>query len=102
MKKTIINGQECYVDDLVHLWFELTYSSYLVLHRSIMCAMPLEWQEKMVALLEEMDGIIDSSQLISKFTVQARDEKGRFIQDPYANYRHPPEIPFIEQREVQS
>jgi hypothetical protein len=66
-----------------------------------MCAMPLEWQGKMVALLEEMDETIDSSKLISNFTVQARGEKGRFIQDPYANYRHPPTIPFREAREVQ-
>lgn len=101
MKKTIIDGKECHVDDPIHIWFGLTYSSYLVLHRSVLCAMPLEWQEKMVALLEEMDETIDSSKLISNFTVQVRGEKGRFIQDPYANYRHPPAIPFREESEVQ-
>lgn len=38
----------------IHGWFELTYSSYQVLPRVLMQSMPLEWQERMVACLEEM------------------------------------------------
>lgn len=38
----------------VHGWFELTYSSYQVLPRVLMQSMPLDWQRRMVACLEEM------------------------------------------------
>jgi hypothetical protein len=38
----------------VHGWFGLTYSSYQVLPRVLMQSMPLEWQHRMVACLEEM------------------------------------------------
>ena len=38
----------------VHLWFELSYSSYQVLPRVLMQSMPLEWQERMVACLTEI------------------------------------------------
>jgi hypothetical protein len=38
----------------VHGWFELTYSNYLVLPRVLMQSMPVEWQERMVACLEEV------------------------------------------------
>ena len=38
----------------VHEWFELTYSSYQVLPRVLMQSMPIEWQQRMVACLEEM------------------------------------------------
>jgi hypothetical protein len=39
----------------VHSWFELSYSSYLVLPRVLMQSMPLQWQRRMVACLEELD-----------------------------------------------
>lgn len=38
----------------IHGWFELTYSSYQVLPRVLMQSMPLDWQHRMVACLEEM------------------------------------------------
>lgn len=41
-------------DEAVHEWFELTYSNYLTLPRSLMQSMPGLWQSKMVALLDEM------------------------------------------------
>jgi len=42
-------------NDAVHTWFELTYSNYLVLPRTLMQSMPAEWQRRMVACLEELD-----------------------------------------------
>jgi hypothetical protein len=41
-------------DDPVHAWFGLSYSNYLVLHRTLMQSMPVEWQRRMVACLEEL------------------------------------------------
>lgn len=53
-------------------WFGLSYSSYLVLPRTLLCGMPEDWQERMVALLEEMQDTYDSSQIEDKYTVKLR------------------------------
>lgn len=72
----------------IHNWFELTYSNYLVLHRSILQSMPDGWQEKFVALLEEMrEAARDVPNLPSKFVVQVRGDDGRFVSDPYSDYQ---------------
>lgn len=42
-------------DGPIHLWFELSYSNYAVLHRTLMQSMPVEWQQRMVRCLEELD-----------------------------------------------
>lgn len=76
----------------IHLWFGLTYSSYLVVQRSALQAMPVLWQRKFVALLEEMREHIDTSKLPSSFTVNAR-EGNKFIKDPFRDYRRGPSVP---------
>lgn len=43
------------LDGPIHSWFGLTYSNYLVLHRTMMQSMPVEWQERAVALFTELD-----------------------------------------------
>jgi hypothetical protein len=43
------------LDGPIHLWFGLTYSNYLVLHRSMMQSMPVGWQGRAVALFDELD-----------------------------------------------
>ena len=40
--------------EAVHGWFGLTYANYLVLPRTLLQSMPDEWQNRMVACLEEM------------------------------------------------
>lgn len=76
-------------NEVVNEWFGLTYSHYLVLPRSLMQAMPGEWQERMVACLLEMCSACISLELNDNYTVLLRGEKGRIVQDPYSNYRHP-------------
>jgi len=39
----------------VHTWFSLSYCNFLVWHRAHMQSMPVEWQERFVALAEELD-----------------------------------------------
>lgn len=39
----------------IHGWFELSYANYLVVPRARLQSMPVEWQERMVACLEELD-----------------------------------------------
>lgn len=41
-------------DGPVHDWFGLSYSNYLVLPRTLMQSMPTEWQQHMVACLNEL------------------------------------------------
>jgi hypothetical protein len=45
--------------ETMHGWFELTYAQYLTLPRSIMQAMPGDWQERMVTCLQELDAAFD-------------------------------------------
>ena len=70
----------------IHHWFGLTYSSYLVLQRSALQAMP-------VAMVDEMEAAIDTDQLPQRFAVNVRGENGRFEKDPYADYRRGPPVP---------
>lgn len=90
----IRDDQGNYVDPPMHAWFGLTRSNYLVLPRSILEAMPLDWQNRMVALLDEARELLDTDKIRDNYSVQLRGDGGRFISDPFANYRHPPAIPF--------
>ncbi len=76
-------------DSAIHGWFGLTYSSYLVLPRSLLQAMPHEWQERFVACLDELREEWDSSRIKSNYSVYLRGDDGRYVRDPLANYRHP-------------
>lgn len=38
----------------VHTWFSLTYSNYLVLHRSLLQSMPMDWQRRFVTAVEQL------------------------------------------------
>ena len=75
-------------------WFELSYSSYLVLPRSLLCGMDEEWQTKMIELLEQMRENYDTSQIEDGYHVTLRGSGGKFKKDPLCNYRHPPELPY--------
>ncbi len=71
-------------DTPIHDWFGLSYSSYLCIPRSALEAMPVGWQERLVALLDEADTLGLET---PKYTVQRRASSGRFIKDPWADYR---------------
>jgi len=71
----------------VHGWFGLTYSSYFVIPRVALDAMPLDWQQRFVDLMNEADEM--GLKIPDDYTVQRRDKRGRFINDPWSNYRHP-------------
>ncbi len=78
------NADGEYVEDPVHAFFGLTYSAYFVMPRLALTAMPLEWQERFVALMEEAN---DMGLETPEYYVNRRDERGRFVKDPWANYR---------------
>lgn len=83
----------------VHTWFNLTYCSYLTLPRSILQAMPEEWQERFIALVSEIEETLEYEGSDATYTVHRRDDKGRFVPDPLSNYRYPP--PIIKRRDGQ-
>lgn len=43
----------------IHLYFGLSYANYLVLHRTLLQSMPLEWQHRFVAMLQEFDAAFE-------------------------------------------
>lgn len=80
----------------LHLWWELSYASYLTIPRSVMQSMPDPWQAKMAALLNELDETIDWRPRNGCYQVQLRDYSydrqnnlkwGRKIEDPLEDYQ---------------
>lgn len=69
----------------VHLWFGLSYSSYLCVNRSLLQSMPDEWQQRFTKLMDEMTDYFPNIRE-PRYTVYARDDQGRFISDPIPNY----------------
>jgi hypothetical protein len=48
------------IDEPVHLMFGLSYAQYLVLNRTLLQSMPVEWQRKFCPLVEELwDSFVD-------------------------------------------
>jgi hypothetical protein len=76
-------------DEPISLWFNLSYAQYLTIPRSIMEAMPQEWQSKMANLLNELDSTYDWRPTEGRYWVKLKDGKGRYVSDPLMQYRHP-------------
>lgn len=74
------------MNEPIHYFFGLSYSSYLVLRRSVLQSAPVEWQRKFVALLEDLDEMFSDEYTDGEFVVQMRDKKGRFVADGLADY----------------
>lgn len=71
--------------EAVHAWFSLSYASYLVVNRSLLQSMPDDWQNRFVALMDELwDYFPDIRE--PRYTVHARAADGRFIRDPIPHY----------------
>lgn len=71
----------------IHEYFGLTYSNYLVLPRSILQSMPGEWQDKFVALLEEIPEKFGIDwEPPGGYRILALDENKKFMVDEYSNY----------------
>lgn len=76
-------------DGPIHLWFGLTYASYAVQPRSVLQSMPVAWQERFVALMEEAVELgyrFPASGM--SYNVQLRGQYGKFTRDPLGCYRH--------------
>jgi hypothetical protein len=71
----------------IHAWFELTYSSYLCLPRSVLQSAPVEWQRRFVLCLRELDAMFGHLEGLGDYDVRRKDPvSGRYLPDPLARY----------------
>lgn len=73
----------------IHLWFELSYASYLVLPRSVLQSTPIEWQRRFVECLEELNDMCAGLRLLpdgAHYDVFVRGDRGRRVRDDFAAY----------------
>jgi len=72
----------------VSLWFNLTYSSYMVLPRLWLEAMPTERQYQFIKLVDKILETLDIDPAYeASYAVNYR-VKGKYVRDPYRDYRH--------------
>lgn len=76
-------------DGAVHQAFGLTYASYFVAPRSLLQDMPEEWQERFVALVNELNDHFEGWEPPKGYRVLALDRDGKLMRDPFRNYRRP-------------
>lgn len=58
-------------DEPIHEHFGLTYANYLVLNRTLLQSMPIEWQRRFVACLEDLNVAFDHVEQAETFFVHA-------------------------------
>ena len=84
---TELATRDSYSDGPAWHWFSLGRTAYLVLSRRALCSMPLTWQEKFVALMEEAEAALPDAATDATYWVRRR-EGNLFVHDPDADYRH--------------
>lgn len=81
-----VEGVRPDLDDCpIHTWFNLTYSNYFTIPRLALQEMPVQWQRRFVALMEEAEAL--GMKTPGDYTVLRRAPGGRFRADPWADYR---------------
>ncbi len=70
----------------IHTWFELSYSNYFVVQRTVLQSMPADWQRLFVELLEAVERTLDLTAVPQRFRAFAVDNAGKFIRDPFSDY----------------
>lgn len=89
MREEIVYRHHSQDEEPVHAFFGLSYSSYLVLPRTLLQSMPHEWQARLVALLEEAQAATRGTEAegaLGTYMVRLTGERNRFRHDPLANY----------------
>jgi len=71
-------------DAPIHDWFELTYAQYLAIPRSVLQSMPIDWQQRFVKCLNELDERFEWRR--SGCWVKFKNSRGRFMKDHFADY----------------
>lgn len=75
-------------DEPIHAAFGLSYASYLVVPRTVLQSMPIEWQARFVALMNETHERFPGWEppWPQGWTVHLRGEGGRYVADDLARY----------------
>lgn len=74
-------------DGPIHEWFGLTYSNYMILHRTLLQCMPIDWQKRFIALIEEMDEAYRHFDRGSQQYWVRATEGRRFVEEKIPHYR---------------
>lgn len=78
---------DCTERDAIHLWFGLTYASYLVLPRTVLQSMPDEWQARFVKMMDEVEEKFSYPPEGTTYDVRLKDDiSKRYVSDDLANY----------------
>ena len=83
----MLRSDGVYVESPINAWFELSYARFLTVPRLVLESMPAEWQDKMAALLREMDETFDWRPHEGRYWVRLKDREGRFTDAPLGDYR---------------
>lgn len=81
-----------YSDGPVWQGFGLTRAAYAVFPRRCLQSMPVEWQERFMALVREMHERLPEGSLDGDYTVMHR-VNGKIARDPMRDYRHNGPLP---------
>lgn len=92
-----------YVESPLHGWFGLSYSSYFVMPRLAMESLPVDWQNRFIALMDEAEDtgmetpsyhvLRDDPEYTKVEKYDSEDDASRdyiftaMREDPWANYR---------------
>lgn len=71
----------------IHDWFGWSYAQYLTIPRSVLQSMPIEWQERFVKCLEELDEKIDWRPEEGCYWVKLKNDAGKIVPDPLMDYQ---------------
>lgn len=63
----------------IHGWFSLSYASYLVMPRTLLQSMPVEWQERFVKCLNEYNAAFRSVEQADAYEVRVLARERQFI-----------------------
>lgn len=80
-------------------FFELSHANFLVLPRVALQSMPVEWQYKFFALVEELQNSIEFPEgYTGQFAITMRDN-GRYVKHVLPHYRHHT-LPYKKDRKI--
>lgn len=74
-------------------------TQYMVMSRTLLEAMPKEWQHRWVKMIDEIHQEFDVNHkdwIAPRYQVKAVNSKGQYTRDPWGNYRYP-DTKWIEQ-----
>lgn len=74
-------------EDPIHLWFGLSYASYLVIPRAVLQSMPHDWQSRLISLMDELNETIDWMPDDYEYEIGMLDENRNPTIDPNEDYQ---------------